>query len=81
MRTVDADDYDVVVIDCPPQLGYLTLSALCASTSVIVTVHPQMLDVASMSQFLVMTADLLGVVREAGGPAQFRFPALPRHPL
>lgn len=68
-----ADDYDVVVIDCPPQLGYLTLSALCASTSVIVTVHPQMLDVASMSQFLFMTSDLLGVVREAGGQLNFDF--------
>lgn len=68
-----ADNYDVVVIDCPPQLGYLTLSALCASTSVIVTVHPQMLDVASMSQFLFMTADLLGVVREAGGQLNFDF--------
>ena len=68
-----ADNYDVVVIDCPPQLGYLTLSALCASTSVIVTVHPQMLDVASMNQFLFMTADLLGVVREAGGELNFDF--------
>lgn len=68
-----SDDYDVVVIDCPPQLGYLTLSALCASTSVIVTVHPQMLDVASMSQFLFMTSDLLGVVREAGGTLNFDF--------
>lgn len=68
-----ADNYDVVVLDCPPQLGYLTLSALCASTSVIVTVHPQMLDVASMSQFLFMTSDLLGVVREAGGTLNFDF--------
>ncbi|MCM2293182.1 plasmid partitioning protein RepA [Allorhizobium sp. BGMRC 0089] len=68
-----ADDYDIVVIDCPPQLGYLTLSALCASTSVIVTVHPQMLDVASMSQFLFMTSDLLSVVREAGGTLNFDF--------
>lgn len=68
-----ADRYDVVVIDCPPQLGYLTLSALCASTSVVVTVHPQMLDVASMSQFLFMTSDLLGVVREAGGQLNFDF--------
>jgi chromosome partitioning protein len=68
-----ADDYDIVVLDCPPQLGYLTLSALCASTSVIVTVHPQMLDVASMSQFLFMTSDLLGVVREAGGELNFDF--------
>lgn len=68
-----ADDYDVVVIDCPPQLGFLTLSALCAATSVIVTVHPQMLDVASMSQFLFMTSDLLSVVREAGGTLNFDF--------
>ncbi len=67
------DRYDVVVIDCPPQLGYLTLSALCAATSVIVTVHPQMLDVASMSQFLFMTSDLLSVVREAGGTLNFDF--------
>lgn len=72
IATVEAD-YDVVVIDCPPQLGYLTLSALCASTSVIVTVHPQMLDVASMSQFLFMTSDLLSVVREAGGALSFDF--------
>ncbi len=72
LQTV-ADEYDVVVLDCPPQLGYLTLSALCASTSVIVTVHPQMLDVASMSQFLFMTSDLLSVVREAGGTLNFDF--------
>jgi chromosome partitioning protein len=72
LQTVEAD-YDVVVIDCPPQLGYLTLAALCASTSVIVTVHPQMLDVASMNQFLFMTSDLLSVVREAGGTLNFDF--------
>lgn len=61
------DRYDVVVIDCPPTLGFLTLSALCASSSVLITVHPQMLDVASMNQFLSMTSDLLSVVKEAGG--------------
>ena len=68
-----ADHYDVVVIDCPPQLGFLTLSGLCAATSMIVTVHPQMLDVSSMSQFLLMTRDLLGVVRDAGGQLKFDF--------
>ncbi len=66
-----ADDYDVVVIDCPPQLGFLTLAALSASTSLIVTVHPQMLDVMSMSQFLTMTADLLGVVKKFGGTVEY----------
>jgi len=68
-----ADDYDVVVIDCPPQLGYLTLSGLCAATSMVVTVHPQMLDIASMSQFLLMTHDLLAVVRDAGGELRYDF--------
>jgi chromosome partitioning protein len=68
-----AGRYDVVVMDCPPQLGFLTLSALCAATSVLVTIHPQMLDVASMSQFLFMTADLLSVVRAAGGELNFDF--------
>lgn len=68
-----AEMYDVVVIDCPPQLGFLTLGALCAATGVLVTVHPQMLDVASMSQFLLMTGDLLGVVRNAGGRLNLDF--------
>lgn len=68
-----ADAYDVVVIDCPPQLGFLTLSGLCAATSMIVTVHPQMLDVSSMSQFLLMTRDLLSVVRESGGRLEYDF--------
>jgi len=65
------DLYDAVVIDCPPQLGFLTLGALCTATSVLVTIHPQMLDVASMDQFLAMTSDLLKVVRESGGDLRY----------
>lgn len=65
--------YDIVVIDCPPQLGYLTLGAVCAATSLLITVHPQMVDVASMSQFLLMTSDLLSVVRNAGGDLNHDF--------
>ncbi|MGR3469048.1 MAG: plasmid partitioning protein RepA [Shimia sp.] len=66
-------DYDVVLFDCPPQLGYLTMAALCASTGVIITIVPNMLDVASMAQFLLMAADLLDVVAEAGAPMSFDF--------
>ena len=68
-----ADGYDVIVLDCPPQLGFLTLGALCAATGLIVTVHPQMLDIASMNQFLNMTADLIGVVEEAGASPRLDF--------
>ncbi len=60
------DRYDVVVIDCPPQLGFLTMSALSAATGVLVTIHPEMLDVMSMSQFLRMTADLMDVIAHSG---------------
>ena len=60
------EQYDVVVIDCPPQLGFLTMSALSAATGVLVTIHPEMLDVMSMSQFLRMTADLMDVIADSG---------------
>lgn len=59
-------DYDVVVIDCPPQLGYLTLTALAAATAVLITVHPQMLDIMSMSQFLLMLGEILQSIEAAG---------------
>jgi chromosome partitioning protein len=65
LAQVDSD-YDVVVIDCPPQLGFLTMSALSAATGVLVTIHPEMLDVMSMSQFLRMTADLMDVIADSG---------------
>ncbi|MCV6597964.1 MAG: plasmid partitioning protein RepA [Mangrovicoccus sp.] len=64
-------DYDLVIMDCPPQLGFLTMSALSAATAVLVTVHPQMLDVMSMCQFLLMTSNLLGVVADAGGDMSY----------
>ena len=47
------------------------MSALSAATAVLVTVHPQMLDVMSMCQFLLMTSNLLGVVAEAGGDMSY----------
>ncbi len=68
-----ADDYDVVLIDAPPQLGYLTLGALYAATALLVTVHPAMLDVSSMNQFLKMTSDILHVIEESGGKLEHDF--------
>lgn len=66
-------DYDVVVIDCPPQLGFITLSALVASTGLIVTVVPSMLDVASMAQFLQLTASLMATIAQVGASPNWDF--------
>ena len=59
------DDYDLVLIDCPPQLGFTTLTSLTASTGLIVTVVPGMLDVASMSQFLKLASETMDVIGKA----------------
>lgn len=72
LREVD-DRYDVVVIDCPPQLGYLTLTALNASTSVLITVHPQMLDIMSMSQFLLMLGGILQSIKGVGAAVKLKW--------
>lgn len=67
-------DYDLVIIDCPPQLGFTTLSALTASTGLIVTVVPGMLDIASMSQFLKLVSETLQTVADAlGEPIAYNF--------
>lgn len=61
-----ADDYDVVIIDSPPALGFLTLTGLYAATSVIVPMTPSMLDLASTQQFVEMTSAYLGVIEDTG---------------
>jgi chromosome partitioning protein len=60
------NEYDIVILDTPPSLGFLTLGAIYAATGLLVTVHPAMLDVASMSQFLLMMSDLIRVIEDAG---------------
>ena len=66
-------DYDIVLFDTPPQLGYLTLGALFASSGLLITVHPSMIDVASMNQFLLMMSDIMNVIEDAGGDMNMNF--------
>ncbi|WP_428929310.1 plasmid partitioning protein RepA [Marinibacterium sp. SX1] len=66
-------NYDLVIIDCPPQLGFTTMTALLASTGLLITVVPSMLDVASMAQFLEMAGETVQALEEATGPIDWAF--------
>ena len=35
------DEYEYIIIDCPPSLGILTLNALTAATKVIIPIQPE----------------------------------------
>ena len=47
-----AELYDYIVIDCPPSLGALTISALTASEFVIIALQPESLALQGMADFI-----------------------------
>jgi chromosome partitioning protein len=51
-------DYDVVIIDCPPSLGVLTLNGLTAADEVIVPLQCETLAHRGVGQFLRTIADV-----------------------
>ncbi len=51
--------YDYIIIDCPPNLGILTVNAICASNEVIIPVEPSRFSVEG----LIRLIDILGLIK------------------
>lgn len=66
-------DYDLVIFDTPPQLSFAVISALFASTGLIIPLTASMLDVMSLSTFLSMTAELMSAVESEAGSKDYDF--------
>ncbi|MCR9054499.1 MAG: AAA family ATPase [bacterium] len=47
-------DYDVVVLDPPPALGFLSISVLAAANALLIPMRPSLIDFASTHKFLQM---------------------------
>lgn len=66
--------YDVIVIDTPPSLSYVTINALVAGDGVIMPLPPSALDFASSAQFWDLFSDLCNqLIRSRGQDKAFEF--------
>ena len=46
------ENYDVIILDCMPSLGMLTINALAASDEIIIPVQPQFLSIKGLEQLV-----------------------------
>jgi len=67
-------DYDVILIDTPPSLSYMTINAFYAADGMIVPMTASMLDMASSAQFWGLFSDLAAsIAGKQSVPKQYEF--------
>ncbi len=47
-----ADEYDYIIIDCPPSLGILTINCLCAANAIVVPLQCEYYALEGLSQLI-----------------------------
>ena len=68
-----ADRYDLIILDPPPALGLISISALIAASALVIPVPPSNTDFASTTHFFSMLLDTLGTLRKHGVDARYKF--------
>lgn len=53
------NDYDIIIIDCPPSCGFITMNVLYAANAVLIPLTPTLDDFASTTQFFNMVHEVL----------------------
>ena len=61
------DRYDVVVCDCRPDVGMLTINALIAATALVIPIPPSMMDFASSGEFFRFMSEVVEDLKLALG--------------
>lgn len=59
-----SDQYDVIVIDTPPSLTYLTTNAIYSAHGIVMPVPPAMMDFASSVSFFQLLSELVQVTNQ-----------------
>jgi len=68
------NEYDVIVIDTPPSLSYITINALIAAQGVVMPLPPNTLDFASSAQFWNLFTEVCGgLFKSRGDDKKFHF--------
>ncbi|TWO71502.1 AAA family ATPase [Caenimonas sedimenti] len=65
--------YDVIIIDTPPSLSYITVNAIMAADGLVMPLPPSALDFLSSSQFWSLVAELTQGLQKHGASKSFDF--------
>jgi chromosome partitioning protein len=57
-------NFDVIIIDCPPSLGVLTINALCASNSILIPMQCEFFSLEGLSHLL----NTVGLIKDNLNP-------------
>lgn len=66
-------NYDVIIIDTPPSLSYITINAIMAADGLVMPLPPSALDFLSSAQFWSLVSELTHGLQNHGAAKTFDF--------